>query len=272
MKSKKAFTLIELLVVIAIIALLLAILIPALGKAKELARQIPCMANMRTISQAFYMYQSANDGYVSGGGAWGTPDDFGNSIGYNWVSCPLDEKGDPRRGSGDNPTVEDEKRGIVAGVLWDYIEDLGTYHCPADKRASRADIGYRSYSMVAGLNAPYPPHFPVKSTVEKMGQIINPSTRYITVEENESVHGTDQPWWNMGSWVIDITNKTWFDPIAGWHAWGGDLSFADGHAEKMKWKDKRTIEWIKAGGEKGVSHPGSVDQEFMVRNIVQKRK
>lgn len=59
-KTKKGFTLIELLVVVAIIALLVSILLPALGKARELARQAVCMANMRAVGQSIAMYRLEN--------------------------------------------------------------------------------------------------------------------------------------------------------------------------------------------------------------------
>ena len=74
--AKKGFTLIELLVVIAIIALLLSISLPALRKAKELASSIPCLANQRTISQAFYLYSQDNDGWLVTAHAWFTPGQF----------------------------------------------------------------------------------------------------------------------------------------------------------------------------------------------------
>ena len=61
MKHKHAFTLIELLVVISIIALLIAILLPALGKAKEAARTIQCMSNIRQLSVAAYTFAADND-------------------------------------------------------------------------------------------------------------------------------------------------------------------------------------------------------------------
>ena len=56
----------------------------------------------------------------------------------------------------------------------------------------------------------------------------------------------------MGSWVINLTpNKEyWFDPVASWHAWGCNFAFADGHAEKIKWKDDWTKEWLQGDADK----------------------
>ncbi len=61
MRRSKGFTLIELLVVIAIIALLVAILVPSLGRARELARRVWCASNLNAIGKGMYLYDTEND-------------------------------------------------------------------------------------------------------------------------------------------------------------------------------------------------------------------
>ena len=68
---RRAFTLIELLVVISIIALLIAILLPALGAVKSLARSTQCLSNARQLATGFYAYASENNGETIGGFAQG---------------------------------------------------------------------------------------------------------------------------------------------------------------------------------------------------------
>ena len=62
---KKAFTLIELLVVIAVIAVLMGILMPALSRAREMAKTLKCQANLRTLTTAWYTYATDNDGKIN---------------------------------------------------------------------------------------------------------------------------------------------------------------------------------------------------------------
>ena len=76
MDKRKAFTLIELLVVIAIIALLLSIMVPSLRNAKEMAKRIYCMHNLKSMTLIWTMYTNANDGSVPHGGTWGLSNIF----------------------------------------------------------------------------------------------------------------------------------------------------------------------------------------------------
>lgn len=115
-RQAKAFTLIELLVVIAIIAILAAILFPVFAKAREKARQISCLSNMRQFSTAVAMFQQDHDGYF--------PKAYFNDeaqAGETW---------------GYNPCTGWEV------VLYPYIKSKGVYHCPDD---SVTGIQYYDY-------------------------------------------------------------------------------------------------------------------------------
>lgn len=279
--NQKGFTLIELLVVIAVIALLLAIMVPALQSAKEMAAQIPCMANQRAISQAFYMYQEEYNGQMVSASSWRTPTEKRNEAkqqinakGRDWVCAPVEETSPgvfaDRR---DNATTENEIEGIKQGTLWPYLDSIDSYNCPADKRDTRNGVGFRSYSMIGTIVDEYPPQISYdEHGIEKFTEIRSPGSKYITVEENDTEYG-----WNAGSWVINLSSNYWYDPVAGWHTKGMTLGFADGHADKIKWQEPETIEWLQneplKGGNistKGIDHESSQDMEYMLRNAPRK--
>lgn len=279
---KNGFTLIELLVVIAIIALLLAIMVPALRSAKEMAAQVPCMANQLSIAKAFYLYQEEHNGQMVSASAWRSPSEMRNEAMYSvnakgrdWVACPIEETSPgvfvDRRALG-QATAKFEIEGIKQGKLWPYIDTIDAYHCPADKRVSRSNVGFRSYSMVGSIVDHYPPYIKENRRVEKYGEIKSPGNKYITVEETDSEFG-----WNAGAWVINLDGRYWYDPVAGWHTDGATLGFADGHADKIKWKDADTKKWLMNEPLKGgsipvetIDHRGSPDMDYMLRNFPSK--
>src|SRR5437879_5289496 len=122
--SHPAFTLIELLVVIAIIAILAAMLLPALAKAKDKAVRTQCQNNVKQIALGMHMYVN----------------DFKESLPEpNWNS-PWLRPGwlyDARLGAPPNlsaaPYKDNPQSAYQTGLLWDYVRGMGVYRCPLDR-------------------------------------------------------------------------------------------------------------------------------------------
>src|SRR5438552_728942 len=135
-KSPMAFTLIELLVVLAIIAILAALLLPALTKAKARGQNIYCMNNLKQLQLAWI-------GYADASGAWLAPNRGITETNQTWVWSWLNMENSP---DNTNTTY------IRESLLWPHgANNLAIWKCPADKSASvHGDTIYprvRSMSM-----------------------------------------------------------------------------------------------------------------------------
>ena len=271
MKKQKGFTLIELLVVIAIIALLLAIIIPSLRTAKLYAQAAVCLSNANGLLKGWTLYAQDNNDRLVGpvNSSIVSPD-------YSWVMYPQDING---QSVPDAATVkEDEIRGIQKGLLFKYIENPDSYHCPADKRylepcpGGTGTLGWRTYSISSGIGPcslfetqqylKYYPH-------TKITTIPNPGNKYVFLEEGERHRG-----YNLNAWVFKpLLYDKLTDSLGFFHGDKSIMGFADGHAEKHIWWDKDIIDRSRDGaaGDFTVSNPESEDMVFLRQNFTYER-
>ncbi len=236
------FTLIELLVVIAIIAILAAMLLPALAKAKAKAQGILCMNNGRQMMLAWKMYVDDNSDKV--------PRAWTLSGLDQWVNGRLDW--DANNESNWNP-----EKDIKTSLLWPYCgNNLGIWKCPGDKSTvQRLGAGLvprvRSIAMNCWFNGEDAPTFgPAGCRVfNKMGDVTDSAMTFVFIDEREDSI-------NDGEFVVSMFGfpdkpKSWKiqDYPASYHAGAGGLSFADGHSEIRKWRDSRTMPALSAKGQ-----------------------
>ena len=249
---------IELLVVIAVIAILAALLMPVLSKAKGKAQGALCLNSGKQLMIAMLLYTSENNEFFPP-----NPDDGNKVPGHNWVG------GNAGQGGPDefNPDVlKDPNRSLLISYLG---QNVDLFRCPADKRmglydgpdpgsAGRAVAAARTFSMNqavgticqgfdAGTGHSGTPNLPVNGpwldgtenhrrnlpyiTYSKASQIRAPGPSMLWVLTDEDPVGL-----NDAAFAYSMASPVWLDCPGSYHAGGCGFAFADGHSETHRWR------------------------------------
>jgi len=245
---KPGFTLIELLVVIAIIAILAAMLLPALSKAKSRAQTTSCFNNLKQLGICWHSYAHDNNDVLA-------PN---NSV----VAAPPVP---PLLQGASWALADPAKQMVQEGLLFDYNRSLDIYRCPADRSTLGEDangklprngfgsfdgsvgggggIGApraRSYNMSQSVNG-YPDYDPIIfqfiPMFKKLAEIKTPNPVNCLVFIDEQEYTMIDSQFGMPTDFFDGgTPFSWWDSPADRHNQASNLSFADGHVATKRWK------------------------------------
>lgn len=254
-KSHGGFTLIELLVVIAIIAILAAMLLPALNKAKVRAQGISCVNNMKQLGTASIMYGGDNNDQIP---ANKPLQDGGDSVfgGPNWVDGTF-----AWSGGGENPTgcetnifylgtgTQTANGRTLLGSIGPYAKAPDVYKCPADRYllgtykrervrscSANAYVGFGGSSLLDGNYRDY-------TKFSQFGLGLGSSDCFVFLDENPASL-------NDGYFLFIPSGNGINDRPAVNHGDQSSFSYADGRAQLHKWSDKfKTLTSTGAGAD-----------------------
>ena len=262
------FTLIELLVVIAIIAILAALLLPVLNRAKAKAQAAVCLGNLKQLQLAWQFYADDNRGALP-------PNYYVLSLQFpkaNWAGGVMSYETRAGESSYWSDATNTALLTLSApGRLAPYAKSAQVFKCPSDQ--SWIELGgqryprVRSYAMNQWMG-----DYDAKSSVSspwfyftRLSEIQRPPPAMAWVLADEHEDWIDDGWFQIGAIPPVDTSATLRELPASRHSKGAMLSFADGHVERRQWRDKRILQPVtRRAFHTSVAMPGSPDYDWLI--------
>lgn len=242
----RGFTLIELLVVVAVIAILTALLLPALGRSKSKAEGLTCANNLKQLSLAWQLYADDNEGVIVNN--HGVPETLARR--QTWANNVQDWV------DGDDNTnrvyLTDSKLGPYANRA------TLIYKCPADREPALNGLRIRTMAMNAQVGNPgeltnrFNPDY---LQFFKQGEIPNPAGIFVFLDEHCDTL-------NDGFFVNRLDDYAWGNLPGSYHNGAGNLSFADGHVESHRWVVAQTVQPARKNVVRGSKIPATPATDF----------
>jgi prepilin-type N-terminal cleavage/methylation domain-containing protein/prepilin-type processing-associated H-X9-DG protein len=229
LRRPAAFTLIEVLVVVAIIALLIAVLLPSLSRAKEVSKRTICLHNTKMLGECWELYHTENKGRLMGACAayeQETDTTFLNRNAPCWT-----------RYIGTTPAQQSTTKqtwALTNGAMHKYARHLDIYHCPAiQKDEIRTYSGNWGVARLLDVNGNQNWYGRPSYRID---QLKPPGARMVFIDD------FPEDW--DAVWTITPWNFQFWNPIAARHDKGTTMGFADGHSELWRWTDPDTIKFV----------------------------